>query len=283
MAVVLGVTFSNDSGWNAHILTKLVNATKKFNFLPHSVPHQIPSRVKLNIFQSCVVSIILYCFSPWSSVAYITKTDVLFEISASYFCSCRFQSESWYLGVLLFYILGRTSNFHIEYSVVILDLKLILTEIERIIPSASHSVEVLVLGDFNFRKACWDTASSTLSDEQYLIDFLCVDTSLVQIIDSPLHKSGDILDWAYFSHEHYWSHTVLDRDMSDHSPIILITDVVKTLENHELQFSFAQFHYNLFKELLVLIRALAESCHSESFFFVSKISTFRPRDATFVS
>ena len=139
---------------------------------------------------------------------------------------------------ILFYLPGRTSDFHIDYSVVILDLKRILTEIERIIPSACHSVEVLVLGDFNFRKACWDTGSSTLSEEQSLIDFLCVETSLVQIIDSPTHKSGNILDLAFFSHELKWSYTVLERDMSDHSPVILITDVVMTLENHETQFFF---------------------------------------------
>ena len=199
-----------------------------------------------------------------ASSAYITKTDVLFEISGSYFCSCLFQSDSWYLGVILFYLPGRTSDFHVDYSVVILDLKRILTEIERIIPSACHSVEVLVLGDFNFRKACWDTGSSTLSDEQSLIDFLCVETSLVQIIDSPTHKSGNILDLAYFSHEHKWSYTVLERDMSDHSPVILITDVVMTPENHETQFSFAQFNYSLFKEVLVMNRGLAESCHSQN-------------------
>ena len=89
-----------------------------------------------------------------ASSAYITKTDVLFEISGSYFCSCLFQSDSWYLGVILFYLPGRTSDFHVHYSVVILDLKRILTEIERIFPSACHPVEVLVLGDFNFRKPC---------------------------------------------------------------------------------------------------------------------------------
>ena len=66
-AVDLGVTISNDLSWNAHILTKLVNATKSFKFLRHSVPYQVPSRVKFNLFQSCVVSIILYCSSSWSA------------------------------------------------------------------------------------------------------------------------------------------------------------------------------------------------------------------------
>ena len=55
-AVDLGVTISNALSWNAHILTKFVNANKSLNFLRHSVPHQAPSRVKLNLFQSCVVS-----------------------------------------------------------------------------------------------------------------------------------------------------------------------------------------------------------------------------------
>ena len=52
--------------------------------------------------------------------------------------------------------------------------------------------------------------------------------------------------------------------MSDHPPIILNSDVVMTIENHETQFCFAQFEYSLFKELLVMNRALAESCHSQN-------------------
>ena len=66
-AVDLGVIISNDLSWNAHILTKLVKATKSFNFLRHSVPYQVPSSVKFNLFRSCVVSIILYCSSSWSA------------------------------------------------------------------------------------------------------------------------------------------------------------------------------------------------------------------------
>ena len=72
-AVDLGVTISNDLSWNAHILTKFVNATKSLNFLRHSVPHQVPSRIKLNLFQSCVVSIILYCSSSWSANISLTR------------------------------------------------------------------------------------------------------------------------------------------------------------------------------------------------------------------
>ena len=94
--------------------------------------------------------------------------------------------------------------------------------------------------------------------------FICVETSLVQNIDSPNHKSGNILDLAFFSQEHKWSYTVLERNMSDHYPIILNTDVVMTLENHETQFSFGQFNYSLFKELIVMNRALAELCHSQN-------------------
>ena len=92
---------------------------------------------------------------------------------------------------------------------VIKDLNRELAEFERIIPSEYHPVEILVLGDFNFRNACWDTASSTLDDrqtnDQSLLDFLCVETSLVQIIDSQTHKSRNILDLAFFYHEKKWS------------------------------------------------------------------------------
>ena len=45
---------------------------------------------------------------------------------------------------------------------------------------------------------------------------------------------------------------VLDRDTSDHSPVLLITDIVRTLENHETQFSFAQFNYSLSKDFLLM-------------------------------
>ena len=64
-AVDLGVTIMNDLRWNAHILTKPVNATKSFNFSRHSVPHQVLSRVKFNLSQSCVFSIIINCCSSW--------------------------------------------------------------------------------------------------------------------------------------------------------------------------------------------------------------------------
>ena len=205
-----------------------------------------------------------------ASTAYITKTNVLFENSGSYFCSCLFQSESWYLGVILLYLPGRTSDYHVDYSIVILELQRILTEFEKIIPSANLSSEILILGDFNLREACWDTAYSTLSDEQSLIDFLCVENSLVQIIDSPTHKSGNILDLAFFSHEHKWCYTVLDRDISDHSPLVLTTDIKMILEIHETQFSFAQFNYSLFKELLVLNRTLTQSCHSQDPSFLTQ-------------
>ena len=74
-AVDLGVTISSDLSWNAHISTKLVTATKSLNFLRHSVPHQVPSRVKLNLFQSCV-SIILYLFQH-----FILRPNGLFNLT----------------------------------------------------------------------------------------------------------------------------------------------------------------------------------------------------------
>ena len=46
---------------------------KVWTFLRHSKPHQVPSRVKFNLFQSCVVSIILYCNSSWSSNFSLTR------------------------------------------------------------------------------------------------------------------------------------------------------------------------------------------------------------------
>ena len=63
-AVHLGVTLSNDLSWNAQFLTKLVNATKSFKILRHSVPHRVPSRVKLNLFQAlcCFHHFILFFF-----------------------------------------------------------------------------------------------------------------------------------------------------------------------------------------------------------------------------
>ena len=39
----------------------------------HSVPLQVLSRVKLNLFQSCVVSIILHCSSSWSANISLTR------------------------------------------------------------------------------------------------------------------------------------------------------------------------------------------------------------------
>ena len=49
-----------DLGYVVHIRGKLLKARQSFNYLRHSVPYCLPSKVKLHLFSACVMSSLLY-------------------------------------------------------------------------------------------------------------------------------------------------------------------------------------------------------------------------------
>ena len=61
----LGIEVSKTLKWSLHIQTKIVKARRSFNYLKHSVPFNLPSGVKFNLFKACVLSVLLYGYPAW--------------------------------------------------------------------------------------------------------------------------------------------------------------------------------------------------------------------------
>ena len=61
----LGLKVSKTLKWEAHIRGKLLKARQSFNYLRHSVPYCLPSKVKFNLFSGCVMSLLLYGSPAW--------------------------------------------------------------------------------------------------------------------------------------------------------------------------------------------------------------------------
>ena len=55
----LGIVISSSLKWKHHIQTELLKARRSFGYLKHSVPYNIPSGVKYNLFKACVLSLFL--------------------------------------------------------------------------------------------------------------------------------------------------------------------------------------------------------------------------------
>ena len=51
----MGLEASKTLKWSLHIQTKIVKACRSFNYLKHSVPFNLPSGVKFNLFKACFV------------------------------------------------------------------------------------------------------------------------------------------------------------------------------------------------------------------------------------
>ena len=56
----LGIQVSKTLEWSLHIQTKMVKARRSFNYLKHSVPFNLPFRVKFNLFKACNLLVLLY-------------------------------------------------------------------------------------------------------------------------------------------------------------------------------------------------------------------------------
>ena len=61
----LGIVILSSLKWKHHIQTKLLKERRSFGYLKHSVPYNIPSGVKYNLFKACVLSLLLYGYPAW--------------------------------------------------------------------------------------------------------------------------------------------------------------------------------------------------------------------------
>ena len=61
----LRIEVSKTLKWSLHIQTKIVKARRSFKYLKQSVPFNLPSGVKLNLFKACVLSVLLSGYPAW--------------------------------------------------------------------------------------------------------------------------------------------------------------------------------------------------------------------------
>ena len=74
----LGNEVSKTLKWSLHIQTNIIKARRSFNNLKHSVPFNLPSGVKFNLFKACVLSVLLYGYPAWfPEVSDIRKLEQL--------------------------------------------------------------------------------------------------------------------------------------------------------------------------------------------------------------
>ena len=74
----LGIVISSSLKWKHHIQTKLLKARRSFGYLKHSVPYNIPSGVKYNLFKACVLSVLSYGYPAWNpEITELRKLELL--------------------------------------------------------------------------------------------------------------------------------------------------------------------------------------------------------------
>ena len=129
----LGLQVSKTLKWEAHIRGKLLKARQSFNYLRHSVPYCLPSKVKFNLFSACVMSSLLYGSPAWHVDA--SHLRLLEKFYWKGLCWCFGYSE--YKSIL-----SLSESLPIAYQLIDRDLKFFsaLFKAKVVFPSVSISV-----------------------------------------------------------------------------------------------------------------------------------------------
>ena len=117
----LGLQVSKTLKWDAHIRGKLPKARQNFNYLRHSVPYCIPSKVKFNLFSACVMLSLLYASPAWHVDA--THLRLLEKFYWKGLCWCF-----GYSGYK--YILSLSESLPIAYQLIDRDLKFFISIVQ---------------------------------------------------------------------------------------------------------------------------------------------------------
>ena len=123
--------------------------------------------------------------------------------------------------------------------------------------STGIDLQCVLLGDFNFPDVCWATVLSRHSDEQFLLDFISDELLFTQIIDSPTHKHGNILDLIFCSTADLWDFEIKFPVISDHYAINLKSEVEYVSKNSGCCFSSSSFDPEWLRKFLPLTRTFA--------------------------
>ena len=117
----LGLQVSKKLKWEVHIRGKFLKARQNFNYLRHSVPFYLPSKVKFNLFSACVMSSLLYASPAWHVDATYLRFLEKFYWKGLCLCFgyCEFKSN-----------LSLSESLPIAYQLIDCDLKFFISIVQ---------------------------------------------------------------------------------------------------------------------------------------------------------
>ena len=173
------------------------------------------------------------------SNAFLGTISLIYYSKCEQFCVLVLSNQILTLCIILAYLPPRGSVFYVKPGVTEDKLRSVFADVEASLSCDQHkSVPWILLSDFNFPKVRCESISSPHSDEEKLLEFLCNDLLLTQIVDLPTHKLGSILDLIFCSHLNEWAFNFEERLCSDHYPILST--------NVDLDYQWAQLYDKLF-------------------------------------
>ena len=181
----------------------------------------------------------------------------LFGISSlkigDFFVSGVFSNRFFQLGLVLVYLPPRGSKYFTTASIAencILDLYNKFKQSD----AASQELKFVVMGDFNLPNINWESITTLISVDQSLIDSMTQELLLEQIIRSPTHKRGNILDLVFVSQPDAFDYEVLPASFSDHYPLIISYDYLPCyVAPFSSEFSASSFNQNILESKIDLI------------------------------
>ena len=194
--------------------------------------------------------------------AFLGTISLIYYSKCEQFCVLVLSNQILTLCIILAYLPPRGSLFYVKPGVTEDKLRNTLANVEASLSCDQRkAVQWILLGDFNFPKVRWESPNS---DEQKLLELLCNDLLLTQIIDLHTHKLGSILDLIFCSHAVKWDFNIVEQLCSDHYPILLT--------NVDLDYQYASGHaYTIssfneadFSSHLTLSRSFGQECHNRN-------------------
>ena len=94
---------------------------------------------------------------------------------------------------------------------------------------SSEESKFVVMSDFNLPNVSWESNTTTITVDQSFIYSMTLELLLEQIIRSPPHKKGNILDLVFVSQTDAFHYKLLPASFSDHYPHNIIKRILKLI------------------------------------------------------
>ena len=170
-----------------------------------------------------------------------------------FFVSGVFSNCFLQLGLVLVYLPPRGSKCFTSASFAencILDLYSNFKQTD----ASSQETKFVVMGDFNLPNVNWESTTTAISVDQSLLDSMTQELLLEQIIRSPTHKRGNILDLVFVSQPDAFDYEVLPASFLDHYPLIISYDYLPCyVAPFSSEFSANGFNQNVLESKIDLI------------------------------